>query len=183
MKFATLLRYIRQKQGLTTAEISSRISVVSTTYYAWERDKFKPNVASLRKLEKALALPAGCLQFFYDGKDLKRVYISHPLRNGKTGDELIAEVKKNKEKVSQICSDLLHEHDDIIILSPIHAFGFISPTGDTTQVFEQCKSLLELADELWVYGEWQNSEESKREIKYAEILKIPIKYINGATFT
>ena len=52
MKFATLLRYIRQKQGLTTAEISSRISVVSTTYYAWERDKFKPNVASLRNLKK-----------------------------------------------------------------------------------------------------------------------------------
>lgn len=107
MKFATLLRYIRQKQRLTAAEISSRISVVSTTYYAWERDKFKPNMASLRKLEKALELPTGCLQFFYDAKDLKRIYVSHPLRNGKTGDELLTEVEHNRKVVSKICEDIL----------------------------------------------------------------------------
>lgn len=177
MKFATLLRYIRQKQGLTTAEISSRISVVSTTYYAWERDKFKPNIASLRKLEKALELPAGCLQFFYDDKDLKRIYVSHPLRNGKTGDELIAEVKHNKMEVSKICEDIIKKHDDVLILSPIHAFGFISPHDDQTQAFDQCKSLLELADELWVYGDWHASAGCQMEIRYAEILKIPIKFM------
>lgn len=178
MKLATLLRYIRQKQGLTTTEISSRISVVSTTYYAWERDKFKPNVASLRKLEKALELPAGCLQFFYDGKDLKRIYISHPLRNGKTGDELMPEVEKNRNKVSQICRELLHERDDILILSPIHTFSFIPVTGEQTKAFQQCKSLLELADELWVYGDWRSSEGCQIEIQYAEVLKIPIEYKN-----
>lgn len=176
MKFATLLRYIRQKQGLSTAEISSRISVVSTTYYAWERDKFKPNVASLRKLERALELPVGCLQFFYDDKDLKRIYVSHPLRNGKTGDELIAEVEHNRKVVSKICEDILKKHDDILILSPIHAFGFISPLVEQTQAFNQCKALIELADELWIYGDWHNSEGCRIEVQYAEILKIPIKY-------
>lgn len=177
MKFATLLRYIRHKQRLTAAEISSRISVVSTTYYAWERDKFKPNIASLRKLEKALELPAGCLQFFYDDKDLKRIYVSHPLRNGKTGDELTTEVERNRMEVSKICEDILKKHNDVLVLSPIHAFGFISPLDDQTRAFEQCKALLELADELWVYGDWHASEGCRMEIQYAEILKIPIKYI------
>lgn len=130
MKFATLLRYIRQKQGLTTAEISSRISVVSTTYYAWERDKFKPNVASLRKLEKALALPAGCLQFFYDGKDLKRVYISHPLRNGKTGDELIGEVEKNRER-SLKYAVISCMNATISLSSPLSILSVLSPSSES----------------------------------------------------
>lgn len=176
MKFASLLSYIRKKNGLSASEIANRISVVITTYYAWEKDKFKPNVASLQKLEKALELPSGCLQFFYDGKDLRRIYVSHPLRNGKTGDELIGEVERNRKEVTRICSNLLSERDDILIISPIHAFSFIPPTGRQDQVFEQCKSLLELADELWVYGDWHNSEGCKIEIKYAEVLKIPILY-------
>lgn len=173
MKFASMLKYIRHKHGLSTAKISDIINVVPTTYYAWERGKFKPNVASLRKLEKALELPLGCLQLFYDGRDLKRIYISHPLRNGKTGEELINEVKRNKEKVTKICKNLLNQHKDILIISPIHALGFISPTGEQARAFELCKSLLEFADELWVYGDWRNSEGCQIEIKYAEILKIP----------
>ena len=176
MKFCNLLRTIRMRLGYTTSDAAIACGVGACNLWAYETGRAKPSISTLFKFETAYDLPQGVLIDMFDEKDKRKIYISHPLRNGKTGDELIAEVEKNRKKVSQICSDLLHERDDILILSPIHAFGFISPTGDQTQAFEQCKSLLELADELWVYGDWRNSEGCRIEIQYAEVLKIPIEY-------
>ena len=85
-------------------------------------------------------------------------------------------MEQNRKKVSQICMNILRDRDDILILSPIHAFGFLPVGTEESRALEQCRALLELADELWVYGDWQNSEGCKIEIRFAEILKIPVKY-------
>lgn len=106
----------------------------------------------------------------------RRNYVPHPLRISNIANDLVRSCEININKVSTICLEKFSHHNDIHILSPIHAFGFLSPFGGQTQAFEQCKALLELADELWGFGDWHTSEGCKIEIQYAEILKIPTHY-------
>ena len=55
---------------------------------------------------------------------MRRVYIAHPLR----GERLdIAEMERNVSRVTEICRHVAEEHPDVLILSPIHAFDFVSP--------------------------------------------------------
>lgn len=177
MIFNNYLLHIRMKLKLPIREaaVSAGVSVIKLR--AWETGQSRPSISSILKLEKAYKLPYGTLlNCLSCTTEKKRIYISHPLRNGKTGKELIAEISHNRKVVSKICEDILKKHDDILILSPIHAFGFISPLVEQTQAFNQCKALIDLADELWIYGDWHNSEGCRIEVQYAEILKIPIKY-------
>lgn len=177
MIFNNYLHYIRTKLKLPIKEAAASANVSVIKLRAWEAGRSKPNISSILKLERAYKLPYGTLLNCLNGTtEKKRIYISHPLRNGKSGNELIAEINHNRKEVSQICEDILKKHDDVLILSPIHAFGFLSPLGEQTQSFNQCKALLELADELWVYGDWHSSEGCQIEIQHAEILKIPIRY-------
>ena len=100
---------------------------------------------------------------------MKTVYIAHPLRG---------ELTANVAKVTKICQRLSAENK-IIPLSPIHAFGFLSPEGDQSLVMQYCCKLLALADELWVFGDWQKSEGCRAEVIYASENDIPIKFCNS----
>ena len=87
---------------------------------------------------------------------MRRVYIAHPLR----GERLdIAEVERNISRVTELCRHAAEAHPDVLILSPIHAFDFVSPLGSQDWVMRQCLALLDLADELWVFGDWERSED------------------------
>lgn len=97
---------------------------------------------------------------------MKSVYIAHPLRGN---------VKENIKKVDDICQQL-HNQGEVIPFSPIHAFGFVDPNGDQTQVLEYCKVLLSKADELWVHGNWRNSEGCLIEIDFAKQNGIPVMF-------
>lgn len=98
---------------------------------------------------------------------LKTVYIAHPLRGN---------VEQNKEKVTSICKEIA-EQGEVVPLSPIHAFGFMSADGDQTQALQYCINLLSKVDELWVFGKWQWSEGCQMEVDYALKSNIPIKYM------
>ena len=95
-----------------------------------------------------------------------RVYIAHPLR----GD-----IKNNTEKITDICR-LISKNTTVTPVSPIHAFSFADPTGDQTQVFGYCRELLLGCSELWVFGDWLNSEGCLLEIEHAKRNKIPVRY-------
>jgi hypothetical protein len=109
------------------------------------------------------------------------VYVAHPLRPDPTrltGPARVA-CRRNIQNTTGICEQLLKEHSELLILSPIHAFSFINPLcyGETAElVLEQCRRLLELADELWVYGEYKNSEGCQMEIAHATALGKPVVY-------
>ncbi|WP_299079489.1 DUF4406 domain-containing protein [uncultured Fretibacterium sp.] len=95
---------------------------------------------------------------------MRRVYIAHPLR----GERLdIAEVERNISHVTEICRRVAEEHPDVLILSPIHAFDFVSPLGPQDWVMRQCLALLDVADELWVFGDWERSEGCRMEVEHA----------------
>ncbi|MBP2654985.1 MAG: hypothetical protein H6Q73_2554 [Firmicutes bacterium] len=87
----------------------------------------------------------------------KRVYVAHPLR----GD-----VEGNIKKASAIC-EYLATRGDILPLSPLHTFGYLDPDGDQFNAMQLCFSLVECADEVWVFGKYWMSEGCMAEIAYA----------------
>ena len=102
-----------------------------------------------------------------NGVVLVKVYVSHPLRGN---------VEENRGRVDEICRRISEEHPDVTILSPIHNFGYVSPLGPQEWVLEQCRRLVTLADELWVYGSWMDSEGCRMEIALAETRGIPVVF-------
>ena len=95
---------------------------------------------------------------------MRRVYIAHPLR----GERLdIAVIERNVARVTEICRRVAEEHPDVLLLSPIHAFDFVSPLGPQDWVMRQCLALLDLADELWVFGDWERSGGCCMEVEHA----------------
>lgn len=72
-----------------------------------------------------------------------------------------------------------HENDGILFLSPIHAFAFISALGPDEWVLGQCRELLSLADEIWVFGDWEHSEGCRMEVEHAKKLGITVVFEDG----
>jgi hypothetical protein len=109
------------------------------------------------------------------GNQMKKIYIAHPLR-GETAD--IDEIWKNSVAIDTICRNVsaIVGAKDTLLLSPIHAFSFMPVFGDQKDVFEQCRNMLSLADEVWVFGDWASSEGCKMEIEYANKLNIPVVF-------
>lgn len=94
----------------------------------------------------------------------KIVYISHPY----SGDP------DALKKVDRICRDAIAS--GVTPLSPIHLFSY---TDDTyrDQVMALCLRLVQMADEMWVYGA---SEGCLEESEAAKKLDIPIIVKGGA---
>ena len=85
------------------------------------------------------------------------IYISHPF-GGK---------EDNKKKVEDIIHQLIHENPQHTYISPIHCFGFSYSDYSYEQGIDMCLKLLDVCDEMWVYGEWQTSKGCKIEVKHA----------------
>jgi hypothetical protein len=107
----------------------------------------------------------------------RKVYISHPLRGDidpKKPD--ISRIAKNQNEVDQICRHIAEDYPHILPLSPINAFSFLGVLKDDETALDMCLKLLELADELWVYGDWDTSEGCRMEIERARELNLPILF-------
>ena len=107
---------------------------------------------------------------------MKKVYVVHPLRKG---TQNIGEISRNINRITHICTSISKNHPDVLILSPIPAFSFISSLGPQDWVLSQCRALLELANELWVYGDWQQSEGCRMEVEHARKLGITVVFEDG----
>ena len=120
-------------------------------------------------------------------RPFKTVYISHPFRGDMGRDNInIKTLVGNMEKVDRICLKITADYPDVLPLSPLNAFSFLALlTLADNQIDEKAlemdMKLLELADELWVFGEWEKSEGCRMEIERARELCIPIIYESGKT--
>ena len=106
----------------------------------------------------------------------KIVYIAHPLRGRNPNADTVA---RNMAQADAICRHIFMDHPEILPLSPLHAFGFVSPLGPQETVLEQCRRLLNLAHELWVFGDYETSEGCRMEIEYARSLGKTIVFEDG----
>ncbi len=100
-----------------------------------------------------------------------KIYVAHPLR-GRTGSP--EEVKRNTASVTSICQQLVQTFPEHLFLSPVHAFSFLSPHGDQSVPLALCKRMLRCCDELWVFGEFLESDGCMQEIRWARDWLMPI---------
>lgn len=175
MLFVEYLIAIRKRSDITPKELARLVGVSYNSYMLWEKGRLVPRAASAYSLDVALKLPQGSVQnWIVHSKKIRRVYVCHPLRNGRDNDQPL--VMSNREKISEICNSISQQFEDILILSPIHNFIFMPTTGDQAKVFSRCRELLTVADELWLFGDHENSEGCQIEIRLAKELKIPVFY-------
>ena len=94
---------------------------------------------------------------------MKTVYVAHPFR----GDEI-----GNAGKVARICRELHKDYPDYLFVSPIHAFSWFRE--DHEGALEHCLRMLAKCDELWLFGDWENSAGCVTERNEAMRLGIPV---------
>jgi len=100
---------------------------------------------------------------------LKRVYISHPYENNR---------EDNFEEVTHICSQIANTHETVLPISPIHMFSFLDDRDpvDREKALAYCLNLISDCDEVWVFGNWEESEGCKKEVTMAELLEKTVRY-------
>lgn len=110
-------------------------------------------------------------------RDLPRVYVCHPLRGPEPYSR--ERTKANQAAATEICRRIF-EAKVAIPFSPLHAFSFLDPLSATphNNVMAMCFQLLEMCEEVWVYGEWASSKGCLEEIKLATKLHLPVKFKN-----
>ncbi len=94
----------------------------------------------------------------------KLVYICHVF-GGK---------QENIDKVTKLIRKLIRTYPNICFLSPIHATGFFYHDVTYENGMEYCLTLLDMCDEMWVFGKSSNSKGCLIEKEYCRKYKIPI---------
>lgn len=84
------------------------------------------------------------------------IYISHPF-GGK---------QDNMKKIETIIHDLIEQNPRHTYISPIHCFSFAYNDYPYEQGIKMCLDLLDLCDEMWVYGNYLDSKGCKMEIQH-----------------
>lgn len=92
-----------------------------------------------------------------------KIYIAHPFL-GK---------QKNKRKVEKIILKLIKIYPDYLFVSPIHCTGFYYFKKPYEEGMKDCYKLLEMCDQVWLFGEWYNSRGCRLELDYAGRHGIP----------
>ena len=85
-----------------------------------------------------------------------RIYISHPF-GGK---------QENKEHIETIIKQLIYENPQHTYISPVHAFGFLYNEVDYQSGLNWCLDLLDMCDEMLVFGDYNESKGCVAEIKH-----------------
>jgi len=100
---------------------------------------------------------------------MKKVYIAHKYQ-GK---------RQNKEAISHICRELVKY--GVLPISPIHAFGFLNDhvPEERAKAMEFCLELLEMVDEIWFFGDYENSVGCQAEWDASLQLFKPIRVVTG----
>lgn len=93
----------------------------------------------------------------------KIIYISHPYSG----------LEENKNKVSSIVLSLMNKYPNYLFISPIHAFGFAYNDLSYEKGLDYCLKTLKLSDEMWVFGDYENSIGCNKEIEYCRNNNIP----------
>jgi hypothetical protein len=97
------------------------------------------------------------------------VYICHPYSNNPD---------VNRIKFNRIFKFIRNNLKEAVPFSPIHAFGEFYDDNrkeDRKEVLKLCIDVLKRCDEVWVFGDWRNSEGCRLEVKIAEETGIKIK--------
>jgi len=104
---------------------------------------------------------------------MRAVYIAHPLR----GD-----VRGNTARASELCRKISREFPDIVVVCPLMSFSFLDDENpeERQKAIVYCLELLSRCDELWLAGDWKNSEGCRKELRHAKAIGIPVSVVRVA---
>ena len=79
---------------------------------------------------------------------MKKILVCHPFQ-GK---------RQNMQAITHICQRLVHL--GVMPISSVHALSFLHDNikSERLKALEFCCELVETADELWLFGEWERSD-------------------------
>ena len=81
---------------------------------------------------------------------------------------------ENKKRVTNLVKNLVQAYPNYCFLSPIHATGFFYHDISYERGMEHCLTLLDLCDEMWLFGNKSMSKGCMIEKDYCERYKIPV---------
>lgn len=95
--------------------------------------------------------------------------MAHPLTTFGT-------IEENLLKINAICKAIMVEYPDVVPFSPLHAFSFFdNKNGSQEQVMGYCLKLLSKCDEIWLFGQWEESKGCMQELVFATKNNIPVR--------
>ena len=101
---------------------------------------------------------------------IKKIYVAHPF--GSHGN-----MEENRKAVEEKILGFADNHPvDYMFISPIHATGFLYFKYTYEQGIEQCLSLVDACDEIWMCGDWQKSKGCNIEHEHAKKTGMKIVY-------
>lgn len=95
------------------------------------------------------------------------VYVSHPYGGN----------KENRDKVENLIRQLQTDYPTYLFISPISAFSFLYDVTEYQEGLNMCLWLLDKCDEMWVFGEYEDSVGCMSEIAYCQNYLIPYHII------
>ena len=100
---------------------------------------------------------------------MKRIFVSHPF-SGK---------HQNLQAITRICKSLVKM--GVMPISPCHLFSYLKDDvpKERIRALEFCENLVELADEIWLFGDWEKSDGCLIERNVALLEMIPIYEVEG----
>jgi len=100
---------------------------------------------------------------------MKKVFISHPF-----ADDPIY----NPKKANAICQRLIEYEDNILPISPLHLFGYLSSDeGVRDDIMDVCFRMLDICDKVYFYKYGELSAGQCLELQYSMENHIPYKII------
>ena len=113
----------------------------------------------------------------YDKKRI--VYLSHPYR-GKSNTD--TEKMYNIRMVDKILHKIVQKYPEVTIISPVHTFLCLEGLCDGNFILEKCYDLLALCNEIWVFGDYENSQGCQGEIDFAKKHNIVVRKFDTEDF-
>lgn len=107
-----------------------------------------------------------------DLKGCKLIYVASPY----DGDEKQIETVENVIR-ELIKDDKKNRRYDIVYISPLKAFNWLSDTIDKDEMLDYSLKLLTLANEIYVLPEYELSESVNQQVGIAKLLGLPITYL------
>jgi len=89
---------------------------------------------------------------------MQKVFISHPYSD---------DPEENFKRADDICREIMRNYDNILPISPLHTFSFISSDYCRADVMDWCFGQIKECDAVWVFG---SSEGCQQERKFAKKL-------------
>ncbi len=101
---------------------------------------------------------------------MKRTFISHPFAS----DPVC-----NPKRANAICQRLIEYEDDILPISPLHLFGYLSSDeGVRDEIMDVCYKMLDICHQAYFYKYGELSAGQVLELQYVIKNNIPYKIIS-----